>query len=655
VYAANYGVDVINCSWGSTYPSQLGREAVRYAVWDKQTLVVAAAGNSNNSVRLYPAAFEEVLSVTGTGGANEKWPSASFYEEVRLSAPGGNIEVASENSGYTSINGTSFASPIVSGIAGLLKSYYPSETSLQAGARMESSSYFIDTIPSNSSFVGKLGFGRVDAYSAINQVAGPWLKYIERQYDSQRGDGIVLAGDSLYLKGFLLNFLAAAPAGLTVLIQSDSPYLQWVDSTYTPFQVSGNNSVHVQTSSFKGYVLINCPENHLVSFTVKFFYNGILAGTSRFSYFLNPDFYNWTQNEIQMGVSNSGRLGFSDANSRRGIGLRRSNGANYLLEQFYSPFSFMIGRSGNVSNATIASSIPTCCPLPVDQHFQSLEPIRIDRKEGFGIQRIRSRFNDSNFGNNAIGVEVTRYVYGDTAGILKNVLFMDHFIHNAGNQAISDFKFGYYCDMDVPDNHLLDTPNLAYWDSVYRMGVHVHVSGGNGAGFVMAHNNPVHYYAFDVAGGNGSIRINDGFTQSEKWQSMSSGILRGSSSPTYAAQYLGSECDTLASQSCYFFPFAIVIGDSLSELRQAAQAALNHYSVYNIWTGKAGTDNWHDSGNWSKLQVPTSSDKVFIVRPSIPGGFMPVIKDADGYAGYVETLCGGDLYIINGRNLWVGP
>ena len=50
IYAADHGAHIINCSWGGKGSfNQYHQDVVNYATNNKGALVVAAAGNSNNS------------------------------------------------------------------------------------------------------------------------------------------------------------------------------------------------------------------------------------------------------------------------------------------------------------------------------------------------------------------------------------------------------------------------------------------------------------------------------------------------------------------------------------------------------------------------------------------------------------------------------
>ena len=124
IYAADYGVDIINLSlgWTDDKPHQVVRDAIDYAV-ERGSILVAAAGNTYGPV-WFPASHDEVISVSGTDqeSRNDRY---AFGPELDLVAPGHGIRTTSMNNLYTSISGTSFSCAIVSGVAALLSYRYP--------------------------------------------------------------------------------------------------------------------------------------------------------------------------------------------------------------------------------------------------------------------------------------------------------------------------------------------------------------------------------------------------------------------------------------------------------------------------------------------------------------------------------------------------
>ncbi|MGB3619352.1 MAG: S8 family serine peptidase, partial [Catalinimonas sp.] len=169
VYAADQGADVINCSWGGPARSFFGQDVIDYAT-SQNSLVVAAAGNSNLNQAFYPAAFEGALSVTWTDSEDRKANSANYHTSVDISAPGVRIYSTYWDETYGFSDGSSMASPIVAGAAALVKAEFPDYTARQLGEqlRITSDASFYD-VGNNRNFEGLLGRGRLNVLRALTE------------------------------------------------------------------------------------------------------------------------------------------------------------------------------------------------------------------------------------------------------------------------------------------------------------------------------------------------------------------------------------------------------------------------------------------------------------------------------------------------------
>ncbi|WP_163969596.1 S8 family serine peptidase [Oceanobacillus halotolerans] len=161
-YAISQGADVINMSYGGYNYDESVEEAIQEA-YDQGIVVVAAAGNDGIDSYSYPASYTSVISVSATDENDQPTSFTNYGNFIDITAPGSNIYSTDYLGGYKGKNGTSFSSPIVSAVAGLLKAKHPDwapneiEWALQAGAEqlvnMEWNTFD--------------GYGRVNAYSAL--------------------------------------------------------------------------------------------------------------------------------------------------------------------------------------------------------------------------------------------------------------------------------------------------------------------------------------------------------------------------------------------------------------------------------------------------------------------------------------------------------
>ncbi len=143
-YAVNNGAKIINMSFGKSYSPdrQIVEKAIRYAE-KKDVLIVHAAGNDaeNKDLKLnYPTrkfikgqkeASNMIEVAANSKNLNENLP-AKFTNygksTVDLFAPGVYVYSTIPENKYKLSSGTSMASPVVSGIAAILRSYFPELT-----------------------------------------------------------------------------------------------------------------------------------------------------------------------------------------------------------------------------------------------------------------------------------------------------------------------------------------------------------------------------------------------------------------------------------------------------------------------------------------------------------------------------------------------
>jgi len=145
IYAVDNGAQVINMSFGKGYSwdKKAVDKAVRYAC-KKDVLLVHAAGNdgkNNDTSDNFPNdSYEkkklfgskvaknwmEVGALNWKQGEDSAAPFSNYgKDQVDVFAPGMAIYSTTPENTYEFQQGTSMASPVVAGVAALLRSYYP--------------------------------------------------------------------------------------------------------------------------------------------------------------------------------------------------------------------------------------------------------------------------------------------------------------------------------------------------------------------------------------------------------------------------------------------------------------------------------------------------------------------------------------------------
>jgi type VII secretion-associated serine protease mycosin len=165
-WAVDHGADVINMSLGGASASAALAEAIDYA-FAKDVVVVACVGNVSTSGPTevwYPAREPGVLAVTALapGATTPLWQGSLTGEQSVLSAPGADL-VGARPDGYWRVQGTSFAAPLVSASAALLRSRWPDLSAANVVARLISTARDLGAKGRDD----KYGFGLVDPVAAL--------------------------------------------------------------------------------------------------------------------------------------------------------------------------------------------------------------------------------------------------------------------------------------------------------------------------------------------------------------------------------------------------------------------------------------------------------------------------------------------------------
>lgn len=169
-YGIRSGADVINMSFGTPVNSAVFHNMIIQAS-AQNIVLVAAAGNDGISDPFYPAAYTEVISVGATDENDVKASFSNFGNTIGVMAPGVNMysTLIEGNNTYGNINGTSMASPLVAGLAGLIQSHFPGLSAAETRSRIENGCDNISA--SNPGMNGQIGSGRINVFNSLSNVS----------------------------------------------------------------------------------------------------------------------------------------------------------------------------------------------------------------------------------------------------------------------------------------------------------------------------------------------------------------------------------------------------------------------------------------------------------------------------------------------------
>ena len=130
-YAVNNGANVINLSFGFSFPNVplidvlSGLNVLVQSVeraYQNNVVIVASMGNEalEGNPRNFPAYFSQVIAVGNTTANKVKASTSNTASYISVCAPGTNILSTVRNNSTDWKSGTSMAAPVVSGLAGLI-------------------------------------------------------------------------------------------------------------------------------------------------------------------------------------------------------------------------------------------------------------------------------------------------------------------------------------------------------------------------------------------------------------------------------------------------------------------------------------------------------------------------------------------------------
>jgi len=496
VYAADHGCQIINCSWGNSIKSKFGQDVVNYATYNKDALVIGAAGNSGNDIPLYPASYDATVGVAGTDRQDQRWGNvpnkgSSYGYTVNISAPGTGMTTTGANSTYTpSYGGTSFAAPIVASIAGLVRNHFPTLSAIETAEQLKATTDLIDTIQSNIDYTKQLGFGRVNAYNALSDTTKAAI-YLENISVYDKNDSIFINGDTLWISGDFVNYLHSAK-DISVSMEVISFYIKGDKTAYELATIGTKESKHA-----RDIFSIVLPPSLPLDFTatVRFDFEG--SNCYGYQYFT----VKVNQSNAQLATENSSLMAFSD-----GVIGNHYYGSTYTPSLLFKnentlfDAGFMIGQSSNV----LLSCFRNNKDFTIKKRLTA-----VNDKTGV-YQNI---FSDTIIaGVDYLGIDIIQNTY-----LLNNEdsYIIEYGIHNNSNIKLENLRAGVFADWEVMHPYLNEeryrsSDKLAY--------VYSNEPGSHYCGLSLISENKAIHHVLDINHpDNEGINLNDGFDKEEKF------------------------------------------------------------------------------------------------------------------------------------------
>ncbi|MBS4013385.1 MAG: S8 family peptidase [Bacteroidetes bacterium] len=596
VYAADRGATVMNLSWGGVLGAgQFGQDIINYAAINRDIVVIAAAGNSNNQIPIYPAAYNNTISVAATDINDVKWSGSSYGITIDISAPGTGGLTTWPNSSYNPGSGTSFAAPIVAGAAALLRSHFPNYNAKQIAAQLKVTADNIYDISENNSFQGLLGTGRLNIFRALTETDNPYIELIALEHTEEFYSKIQ-PGETVNLSAFFRNILSTVD-NVTAILQTNSQYIDIITQEINLGTAPNNEIINNLENPFVIKLLNNYPPSNKADFIITFYNNGEYAGRETFSIVFNIDYINIFPNTISTTVTSKGTIGYNYPNFNQGLGLKYSLYNRSLIKCA----GLIIGNS----TSKVVDNIYGATEGTFNQFFKSITNAEFINDPENSHLEIRGSFNDDNAGAFKMNLKIDYTIKAwDEAPDNKYLILEYDIINNSGEQ-YSSLYTGFFADWIIQDNK----SHRASFDIDNNLGYAYSTSGGYYTGISLLSDYAPKHYAFDNQGYGGSLKISDGFTSFEKYTALKSNRNSAGLFDTNndISTLLGSGPFILNHNDTLKIAFALLVGDHLTDLKQSAISAKAKY------TGNTDDDDDDDDDDDNYVSETNSQNPYKII------------------------------------------
>ena len=535
----------------------------------------------------YPAGYQTTLSVGGIQGQSDV-SIFSFGRSVNVFAPAIRIHGVTRR-GYALFTGTSLATPLVAGIAALVKTRFPSYTPIQIREQVRLTATSIDDAqpPSNRGLYGR---GKVDALKAVLSQPLPGIRLDTLIYRDQTGSDKIDRGDQAKITATFTNYHGDA-TNVSIELVSSTGYIHSVSD---PVVIGSLASGRTVTRVFSFVLGENSPENHYLSF-----YFRIVDG----DFTDTPDVARIPVNQnisalhqtaaLQASVTYEGNLGYNELPTNQiglqGVGFRIKDNTGTLRNALFE---------GGIILATDADHVSDCIRGIRNAPAQDTDLIRnegesliITAPGSYTTEESRVVISDRT-APNPIGLEILQESYVNDTPEHEDFLILRYTITNTTGRDIPSLYVGLFIDWDVS----ADASDVYDYDPERESGYISDRANTLMAGTRrLTRDAPLLYQTID----NSLDGVYGGFSSEEKWKLMSAGISPdpSGSPPRDLSQLIGSGPHVLSSGRSIEVAIAVIGGTSREDFYVNADHAQRLWddvisSIHTSAEHPLPTDGW---------------------------------------------------------------
>ncbi|MDO8549038.1 MAG: T9SS type A sorting domain-containing protein [Ignavibacteria bacterium] len=287
----------------------------------------------------------------------------------------------------------------------------------------------------------------------------------------------------------------------------------------------------------------------------------------------NPTYTTQAGNDISLTITSKGTLGFNDfPNNLQGDGFHFLEGSNLLFE-------------GALILATSSTQVSDVARGPVqggpqNTDFTVVQPFILEIPGTVADQQGSAIFNDDGAGGNKIGIttKLESFSFADIPH--NNYIILKYNLTNNTVSSISNLHAGLFFDWDLIDGS--GAGDVTSYDSLNNLSYTNNTTSGPDTWITTAAitSGNFSFWAIKNDGGDGGFQIYDGFTDSEKWETLSNGIGKPTAGPGDISHVVGSGPFNINAGETIDVGFVIGAGLNLTELQTiVANARLKYPSL----------------------------------------------------------------------------
>jgi len=630
-YAASNGADIINLSWGSPQYSQASGDVIAYAV-SMGSLIVASAGNDGNDRDMYPASYPNVLSVASVDLNGEKSEFSNYGTKVDVAAPGNPIYSTVLGNTYDLMAGTSMSAPLVSSLAALIKSAHPDWDADQIQAQITGTATPLSV---SNPYQYLCGCGYINAAKALGERVLN-IDIVDFRFSDEHGngDGLFSPGETIDAEVTIRN--SGEPvSNVSVSLVSLTGFTTPLVSTIALPSLDHKETKILDTISFA--------VNTTVSPDVREFVRLEFANPSGSINFgvidalVNPSYGTFTANTIEVSFDNKGHIGFVNfPDNTRGSGLIIRDDTSVEHGVYNIPLLFEGGLMFGNTRSRISNCVRGAQLGISDDEFVVIDPFTF-LNSGDGISEVGTvGFSDTGAGPESYGVTVTlkSTEYSDMGN--NQYILLEYTFTNTGDTSIQDFRAGLFLDFDIPEpDGLNDYGYYAAEDDMVVFAADSDIQDDSFlVGVALAESIDTPFLIENSGTDNISFSIYDGFSDSEKWQSLTAGKQGAQSTgPGDLSLVLSPAAFALKPGESHTVTFILAYGLGYENLRDQISNARTRA----------------ESGGPTGIALSSGSPLTFAIFPAYPNPFNP--STTIGISLPEDEVITVDVYDVLGRRV----